>query len=207
MSFSLAGGQRERIKKNLFFHVSRVCGRLVKSEFRFEYMNPYDDTFERASDLKRYEANELFHEAYEAQQANDYERAIELYKRSIEMFPTAEAHTFLGWVYSFQERYDEAIEECLEAIRVDETLGNPYNDIGSYLLAQGDSYGSVRWFKRALLAPRYESYAFPHFNLGRVYENRKKFMDAAKHYGLALKQKPNFREAAVALRRMQSRLN
>jgi Tfp pilus assembly protein PilF len=24
----------------------------------------------------------------------------------------------------------------------------------------------VRWFKRALLAPRYESYAFPHFNLG-----------------------------------------
>ena len=166
-------------------------------------MQLYDDAF----DLRRYEANQLFHEAYEAQQANDYERAIELYKRSIETYPTAEAHTFLGWVYSFQDRYDEAITECLEAIRVDETLGNPYNDIGSYLLAKGDSYGSVRWFKRALLAPRYESYAFPHFNLGRVYENRKKFLDAAKHYGLALKQKPSFREAAVGLRRMQSRLN
>jgi tetratricopeptide (TPR) repeat protein len=141
-------------------------------------MNTYDDTSKLASDLRRYEANQLFHEAYEAQQANDYERAIELYKRSIETYPTAEAHTFLGWVYSFQDRYDEAIAECLEAIRVDETLGNPYNDIGSYLLAKGDSYGSVRWFKRALLAPRYESYAFPHFNLGRVYENRKKFLDA-----------------------------
>lgn len=166
-------------------------------------MKTHDD----ASALKRYEANQLFHEAYEAQLANDYERAIELYKRSIEMYPTAEAHTFLGWVYSFQDRYDEAIEECLKAIRVDETLGNPYNDIGSYLLAKGDSYGSVRWFKRALLAPRYESYAFPHFNLGKVYENRRQFLDAARHYGLALKQKPNFREAAVALRRMQSRLN
>ena len=165
------------------------------------------NTHDQALDRKRYEANQLFHEAYEAQLANDYERAIELYKRSIETYPTAEAHTFLGWVYSFQERYDEAIEECLEAIRVDETLGNPYNDIGSYLLAKGDSYGSVRWFKRALLAPRYESYAFPHFNLGRVYENRKKFLDAARHYGLALKQKPNFREAAVGLRRMQARLN
>lgn len=164
-------------------------------------------TQDEASDLRRFEANQLFHEAYEAQLANDYDRAIELYKRSIEMFPTAEAHTFLGWVYSFQQRYDEAIEECLEAIRVDETLGNPYNDIGSYLLAQGDSYGSVRWFKRALLAPRYESYAFPHFNLGRVYENRRKFLDAARHYGLALKQKPSFKEAAVALRRMQARLN
>jgi Tfp pilus assembly protein PilF len=65
----------------------------------------------------------------------------------------------------------------------------------------------VRWFKRALLAPRYESYAFPHFNLGRVYETRRQFLDAARHYGLALEQKPDFTEAAMALRRMQARLN
>ena len=166
--------------------------------------NMYDDDV--SSDV-RFAAKQLFHEAYEAQLAHEYERAIELYKRSIETYPTAEAHTFLGWVYSFQLRYDEAIEECLAAITVDETLGNPYNDIGSYLLAQGDIYSSVRWFKRALLAPRYESYAFPHFNLGRVYETRRKFLDAAKHYGLALEQKPDFTEAAVALRRMQTRLN
>jgi hypothetical protein len=38
-------------------------------------------------------------------------------------------------------------------------------------------------------------------------ENRRRFLDAAKHYGLALKQKPQFKEAAVALRRVQSRLN
>lgn len=156
---------------------------------------------------KTSEAMRLFHEAYQAQLAHDYELAIELYMRSINVSPTAEAHTFLGWVYSFQGKYDEAIAECLEAIRVDETLGNPYNDIGSYLLAKGDSYGSERWFKRALLAPRYESYAFPHFNLGRVYESRKRFIEAAKHYGLALEQNPEFTEASVALRRMQAKLN
>jgi tetratricopeptide (TPR) repeat protein len=160
-----------------------------------------------SSSAGRFKARQLFHEAYEAQLAHDYERAIELYKRSIETHPTAEAHTFLGWVYSFEERYDEAIAECLEAIRVDETLGNPYNDIGSYLLAKGDTYGSVRWFRRALLAPRYESYAFPHFNLGRVYESRRKFLEATKHYGLALKEKPDFTEAAISLRRMQAKLN
>ncbi len=159
------------------------------------------------SPAAKYEAKQLFHEAYQAQLAQNYEEAIELYKRSIETYPTAEAHTFLGWVYSFQNRYDEAIEECLEAIRVDETLGNPYNDIGSYLLAKGDAYGCVRWFRRALLAPRYESYAFPHFNLGRVYEMRRKYLDAARHYGLAIEQQPNFTEAASALRRMQALLN
>lgn len=163
-----------------------------------------DDDFSAAA---RYEAKQLFHQAYEAQLAENYEEAIELYRRSIETYPTAEAHTFLGWVYSFQDRYDEAIEECLEAIRVDETLGNPYNDIGSYLLAKGDSYGCVRWFKRALFAPRYESYAFPHFNLGRVFEMRRRYLDAARHYSLALAQQPGFGEANKALRRMQALLN
>ncbi len=162
---------------------------------------------EEDASLAKYQAKQLFQEAYEAQVAQDYEEAIELYQRSIATYPTAEAHTFLGWVYSFQNRYDEAIDECLEAIRVDETLGNPYNDIGSYLLAKGDSYSCVRWFKRALFAPRYESYAFPHFNLGRVYESRRKYLDAARHYGLALQQQPNFTEAVSGLRRMQTLLN
>ena len=163
-----------------------------------------DDFF--AEDAKR-EAIELFKRAYEAQQASDYEEAITLYKRSIARYPTAEAYTFLGWVYSFQSRYDEAIEQCLEAIRLDETFGNPYNDIGSYLIAKGDIWACVRWFKRALQASRYESYAFPHFNLGRVYELRGRLLEAARHYGLALEEQPGFEQAATALRRLQARLN
>jgi tetratricopeptide (TPR) repeat protein len=153
------------------------------------------------------EAVELFRRAFEAQQVEDYAEAIELYLRSIALFPTAEAHTFLGWVYSFQGRYDEAIEECLEAIRVDDTLGNPYNDIGSYLVAKGDLYNSVKWFKRALSAPRYESYAYPHMNLGRVYEKRGRLLEAARHYGLALTQAPGYTQAAIALRKLQAKLN
>src|ERR1044072_2529703 len=107
-----------------------------------------------ASTGRKREAIELFERAFEAQQLKDYEAAIELYQRSIAVYPTAAAHTFLRCVYIFQKRYDEAINECLEAIRVDDPLGNPYNDIGSYLVAKGDFYNSVRWFKRALLAPR-----------------------------------------------------
>jgi tetratricopeptide (TPR) repeat protein len=162
---------------------------------------------DESSPLEKLQAKRLFHQAYEAQTENNYEGAIELYKQSIATYPTAEAHTFLGWIYSFQSRYDDAIAECLEAIRVDETLGNPYNDIGSYLLAKGDTYGCVRWFKRALLAPRYESYAFPHFNLGRVYEMRQRPLEAVKHYGLALEQQANFAQASTALRRLQAKLN
>src|SRR3712207_7779478 len=70
----------------------------------------------------RTRAVELFRRAYEAQEEKNYEEAVELYRRSIETYPTAEAHTFLGWVYSFDGRYSEAIDECLAAIRVDATL-------------------------------------------------------------------------------------
>ncbi|MCA1593098.1 MAG: hypothetical protein LC754_10690 [Acidobacteria bacterium] len=164
----------------------------------------FDEDF--TSEAKR-KAAELFRRAYEAQLGKDYEEAIELYRRSIEVCPTAEAHTFLGWVYSFQDRYDDAIDECLAAIRVDPGFGNPYNDIGSYLIAQGDFWTCVRWFRRALQAPRYEARAFPHFNLGRVYEERHRLLDAARHYGLALQEQPDFAQAASALRRMQARLN
>ena len=158
-------------------------------------------------DEVRRQAVELFRRAYEAQLEEDYAGAVELYRRSIETYPTAEAHTFLGWVYSFEGRYDEAIDECLKAISVDSSFGNPYNDIGSYLIAQGDLWTCVRWLRRALRAPRYESYAFPHFNLGRVYEERHRPLDAARHYGHALEERPDFAQAAKALRRVQSRLN
>jgi tetratricopeptide (TPR) repeat protein len=153
------------------------------------------------------EAVALFNEAYEAQMAGDYDEAIKLYKESIKIFPTAEAYTFLGWAYSFQGQYDLAIAECLAAIAVDAAFGNPYNDIGSYLIAKGNYYDCVRWFKLAMQAARYEARAYPHFNLAHVYEKRGRFLEAAKHYGLALQLQPNYEQAYKALRRLQEKLN
>jgi len=161
----------------------------------------------KTNDPGKLEAIQLFNEAYSAQMGGDYDQAIKLYKKSIEVMPTAEAYTFLGWAYSFQSRYDEAIAECLAAISVDAGFGNPYNDIGSYLIAKGDYYGCVRWFKLAMQAVRYEARGFPHFNLATVYEKRGKFLAAAKHYGLALKAQPDYVNAYKALRKMQERLN
>jgi tetratricopeptide (TPR) repeat protein len=153
------------------------------------------------------EAVALFNDAYEAQMARDFEAAIRLYKESIKIFPTAEAYTFLGWTYSFQGEYDLAIAECVAAISVDADFGNPYNDIGSYLIAKGNYYDCVRWFKLAIKAKRYEARAYPHFNLAKVYEKRGKLLEAAKHYSLALDEQPNYKQAYAALRRLQGILN
>lgn len=47
-------------------------------------------------------------------------------KKSIEFYRTAAAYTFLGWRYSFQDRYDDAIEECLRGIALDPDFDNPH---------------------------------------------------------------------------------
>src|SRR5436309_8621732 len=41
-----------------------------------------------------------------------YTTLFRSYQASLAEHPTAEAYTFLGWVYSFERRYDAAIAEC-----------------------------------------------------------------------------------------------
>jgi len=65
---------------------------------------------------------ELLKEAYQYQMGGDYDMAVELYKRSLDLHPTAEAFTFLGWTYRFQGKIDDAIAECKKAIQIDPEL-------------------------------------------------------------------------------------
>ena len=155
----------------------------------------------------RKQATEYFQLAYECQMRGDYDEAIALYSRSIECFPTAEAYTFRGWTYSFLGDLERAITECMLAIQVDPSLGNPYNDIGSYLLAQGRSEEAIPWFQRATHAARYEPRCFPYLNLGRIYEAKREWKRAKEHYARACFLNPHYAEARAALRRLQAFFN
>src|SRR5580658_4338079 len=151
------------------------------------------------------EAWELLREAYREQMAGDYARAVEIYKSSLALFPTAEAHTFLGWTYHFQGKIDDAIAECKRAIEVDPEFGNPYNDIGSYLIALGRVDEAIPWLERAIEARRYEPRHFPHYNLGRAYLGKEMYARATKCFQEALEVEPRYslaRQALASLRRM-----
>src|SRR6202521_3550 len=115
------------------------------------------------------EAKQRFQEAFAAQMEGDYDRAVELYLGSLDLHPTAEAYTFLGWTYRYQGKIEEAIAECKKAIQIDPEFGNPYNDIGAYLIEKGEYDEALSWLERALQSRRYESYHYPHYNLGRAY--------------------------------------
>src|SRR5215470_12970945 len=152
-------------------------------------------------------ARHLFQRAFQLQQRGALADAIRLYKESLAHFPTAEAHTFLGWVYGMLHRYEAAIEECHRAIALDPTFGNPYNDIGAYFIELGWWREAIPWLKKGIAAPRYENPEFAHFNLGRVYEHLGLWSQATGCYRAALARNRNYEAARLALRLLIGRQN
>src|SRR6202043_143954 len=147
----------------------------------------------------------LLQQAYRAQMEGDYDRAIELYRNSLELHETAEAHTFLGWTYHFQGRVDDAIAECKRAIEIDPDFGNPYNDIGVYLIDLDRYDEAIPWLEKAMIAKRYEPRHFPYFNLGRVYLAKGLINRARELFQKSLAIEPRYtlaRQALESVRRM-----
>jgi len=160
---------------------------------------------EERSTLRR--ATDLWQEAYRYQIEGELDRAIELYQHSIEVYPTAEAHTFLGWAMSFQGRLAEATQECLRAIEIDSEFGNPYNDIGVYLMHQDKLDESISWLEKAKQAKRYEPRQFPFMNLGRIYVQQGRWWQALREFEGAVRLAPRDVRAAKILHRLRARLN
>jgi tetratricopeptide (TPR) repeat protein len=153
------------------------------------------------------EATKLWQEAYRYQMEGKLDRAIELYQRSIEVYPTAEGHTFLGWSMSFQGRLEEATRECLRAIEIDPEFGNPYNDIGVYLMQQDKLDEAITWLDKAKQATRYEPRQFPFMNLGRIYLQQGRWWEALRELEGAVRLAPGDVRAAKMLHNLRGRLN
>ncbi|MEE9185581.1 MAG: tetratricopeptide repeat protein [Candidatus Binatia bacterium] len=151
-------------------------------------------------------ALELVNEAMRHQMAGELEKAIQLYRDSIAVCPTADAHTYLGWTYSFQGKIDEAIAECEIAITIDPDFGNPYNDIGVYLIEREKLDEAIPWLEKAKGAKRYEPLHFPYLNLGRIFAAKGMINRALEEFRGALKFNPDDPMALQAIEELESKL-
>ena len=153
------------------------------------------------------EAKQRFQEAFAAQMTGDYEHAVELYLASLDLHATAEAHTFLGWTYHMQGKIEEAIEECKLAIEIDPDYGNPYNDIGVYLIDLNRHEEAIPWLEQAIKAKRYEPRHFPYYNLGRVYLHKGLVNRARELFQQSLAIEPRYTLASTPLESARRMVN
>ena len=147
-------------------------------------------------------AKDLLERATELQREGELELAADLYQRSIETWPTAEAYTCLGWAYRYQGRIEDAIEECKKAIVLDPSFGTPYNDIGAYLIELGRPDEAIPWLEKAIASERYSSYHFPWYNLGRVYLAKEMFNRARECFKKSLEIDSEYDQAEEALQKI-----
>lgn len=144
-------------------------------------------------------AEELYNAGYLLTLLGAYEQALRLYDESLAIQPTAEAYTFKGWTFGQMEQYQRAIEEAQKAIRLDPDFGNPYNDIGVYLIELERDDEAVVYLEKATAAKRYCCYQFPHFNLGRVYIKKRLYEKARDEFKKSLAIDPAYEPAQAGL--------
>lgn len=146
-----------------------------------------------------HQAYVLWQQGYALHLMGEYPQAVERFSKSIELHPTAEAYTFRGWSLSMSNRYAEAIADCKRAIEVDPDYGNPYNDIGVYLIELDRPEEAIPWLEKAMQAKRYCCYQYPHFNLGRIQLMQGKLAEAKRSFERALSHEPDYEPARKAL--------
>src|SRR3989475_2420796 len=160
--------------------------------------------FDAAEEPCKDAARRAFQAAYILQSAGDLDRAADAYERSIRLAPSGEGTTFRARTFRFIGRYDDAIEECPRATALDPPFGNPYNDIGAYLIEMNRLDDAIPWLERAIAAPRYCCYFYAHTNLARVYLQKGMREKARKSLRGALRVNPDYEPAQELLRRIDS---
>jgi len=158
-------------------------------------------------EVLRQEAEVLRHEGYKHQMAGELADAILFYGKSLAVYPLAETYTLLGWVYSMIDLLEKAQEMCKKAIELDPGLGNPYNDIGAYLIEQNHWEEAIPWLEEATKAPRYETPEIAYTNLGRVYEHLGDYYLGLLYYNRALATAPLYLPAERARTALLGKLN
>jgi Tfp pilus assembly protein PilF len=130
-----------------------------------------------------------------------------LYAHALEWAETAEARAGLAWTYAYSGQLERAARECRRAILAEPDDGRASNDLGVYLMQQGEDEQALVCLQQAVSAPVNPDRHFPWYNMGRIHERAQDPLRAAACYREALKVQPGFEAGLRALERVQRRLS
>jgi eukaryotic-like serine/threonine-protein kinase len=131
------------------------------------------------------------------QLGRDPEKAQQILKRLIAEYPDEKrARLDLGTSYYGRARFEEALVELQQAVKLDPQFGGAINML-AYTHAQLKQYDkAIDWFKKySQVSP---ADANPHDSLGDLYYNLGKFDEALEKYQEALRIKPDFESSYKA---------
>lgn len=156
------------------------------------------------SQLKNFQ--KLLHQGHELITLKKYDQALFSLEQARYIDETAEVLTLIGWCYSLMNKVNKAKKYCLKAIEVDPDYGPSYNDLGTYLMNEGDLKEALRWFDLAKNAPIYQNKEYPYINSGRVFLMQKKYRRALLEFKEARKRAPFAKNLLDTISKIESLL-
>lgn len=132
------------------------------------------------------------------------QEALEAFQKASELSETAEVLTLMGWAYSQMNQLEKAKGFCLQAIKLDPDYGPPYNDLGTYLLNEGQPNEALKWFELAKKATLYQNKEYPFINAGRAYLAKKDVMKALEQFEFALEIAPYHEELKSTVAKLKT---
>jgi tetratricopeptide (TPR) repeat protein len=114
----------------------------------------------------------LLEKGHDKARDKEINSAIKHYQTSISLFPTSDAFSYLGFMLAQNSKLPEALDMYHAAIEVDDTFGNPYNDIGVIFMNTNRTSESLEWFEKAKWRPRSDARQHPYVNLGKLFASR-----------------------------------
>lgn len=160
-----------------------------------------------SDELSMHRARRLLAQGLESVAVGNLADAREKFRASASAFATADAVTYWAWMEHQLGNTEYATELCHRAIELDPDFGNPYNDIGSYLITQGKYDDAIPWLEKAVAAKRYEPRQFPHINLGRIYTQKQMPLRAIQEFRKALAFAPGDDSIRQMIEAVQITLN
>ena len=95
----------------------------------------------------------------------------------------------LGYAYSRQGRFDQAIREFQAALKLDSEDYQLYSNLGVAYKGQGRNEEAILEFQKALRLKPDDGLTY--YNLGNIYREQGAFEEAVKHYQVAARLEPD----------------
>jgi len=153
-----------------------------------------EEITEKIKHKKDKTADDYFFLALAEQNNENYQKAIELYKKATEINPkSANAYSNLGSIHYVLKNYLKAIELYKKAIEINPKSANYYNNLGASYNNLGKYKEATKNYKRAIeIKPNYHE---AYYNMGINYNNLDEYQNAIEAFYKAIELKLDYYEA------------